>query len=570
VGPGALAEAVTRLPWISPGAGALLTLARSPTASSWDAVRVDPGAVLLVVRQSPALRALSSVSSVPALLANPGLLEEALRRLDGTGPGWVDWELPSIRPVYQSAVRVATASHELAQREGRCDPDVAWIAGLLAPLGWLGVAVVDPSAVAACLANPGFACRPAAVQERHCGFDAVALGRRLARRWRLPNWLAAVVAHLSLPVELAVRFGAEPNLFLVVQRAIGGADRGLRIADSGLQETEVRSEIQNPKSKIQNPVPWQNPADIPLLKDVLCLAAQNLRLHGAPMLARLESDLDGLHAALEEQRAAESERLREQKLRALAEFAAGAGHEINNPLAVISGQAQYLLRQLQIADFQFTSEDGTPPIDEVTEEKIGVLHSAICDSQKIIIAQTQRIHQILRDLMQFARPPRPLKQVLDLSIQVRETVAALSELAKQRQVRLDCIDAETPIHVEADPAQIRTTLTCLLRNAVEAAPSGPDGAGWASIRLVASSADRVEVVIEDNGLGPAAVEREHLFDPFFSGRPAGRGRGLGLPTAWRLARQHGGDVTFTRPPDGPTRFVLILPRAAAPQAQAAA
>jgi signal transduction histidine kinase len=70
----------------------------------------------------------------------------------------------------------------------------------------------------------------------------------------------------------------------------------------------------------------------------------------------------------------------------------------------------------------------------------------------------------------------------------------------------------------------------------------------------------VDLVVEDNGTGPAPVQREHLFDPFYSGRHAGRGRGLGLPTAWRLAREHGGDVRFECRAGGPTRFVLSLPR----------
>jgi len=67
-------------------------------------------------------------------------------------------------------------------------------------------------------------------------------------------------------------------------------------------------------------------------------------------------------------------------------------------------------------------------------------------------------------------------------------------------------------------------------------------------------------VVEDSGPGPSSNQREHLFDPFYSGRLAGRGRGLGLPTAWRLAREHGGDVRFDPLPQGPTRFVLSLPR----------
>jgi signal transduction histidine kinase len=107
----------------------------------------------------------------------------------------------------------------------------------------------------------------------------------------------------------------------------------------------------------------------------------------------------------------------------------------------------------------------------------------------------------------------------------------------------------------ADPGQVRTALTCLLRNAVEAAPAE----GWAALRLETHSADAVEIVVEDNGPGPPPQQREHLFDPFYCGRSAGRGRGLGLPTAWRLARQHGGDVHFVSLPDGPTRFVLTLP-----------
>ena len=71
--------------------------------------------------------------------------------------------------------------------------------------------------------------------------------------------------------------------------------------------------------------------------------------------------------------------------------------------------------------------------------------------------------------------------------------------------------------------------------------------------------DRLHLVVEDSGPGLTSAQREHLFDPFYSGRQAGRGRGLGLSTAWRLAREHGGDVSLDDPSEGPTRFVLGLP-----------
>jgi signal transduction histidine kinase len=105
-----------------------------------------------------------------------------------------------------------------------------------------------------------------------------------------------------------------------------------------------------------------------------------------------------------------------------------------------------------------------------------------------------------------------------------------------------------------------------VRNAIEAAPAD----GWAGLRLDTTDQGRVELIVEDNGPGPAPNQREHMFDPFYSGRQAGRGHGLGLPIAWRLARQIGGDVRFDDVPNGPTRFVLSLPRPAVESAPPAA
>jgi signal transduction histidine kinase len=158
-------------------------------------------------------------------------------------------------------------------------------------------------------------------------------------------------------------------------------------------------------------------------------------------------------------------------------------------------------------------------------------------------------------MMQFARPPRPQKQPLDLGTLIREVSASLSEYASQQRVQLVCPEPEHPISLNADPRQLRTALACLLRNAIQAAPAE----GWAGVRIARPHPDRLDLLVEDSGQGPVPEQREHLFDPFFSGRAAGRGRGLGLPTAWRLAREHGGEVYFDERSGGPTRFVLSLP-----------
>ncbi len=575
----ALGEAATHLPWLSPCADSLVALARAPGASAWSQVRLDPGAVLLVARQAVAPPGLPCF---PALLLDPSVLEGAVRHLRQPDPDFVDWNQPAVLPVYHAGFTYAHLAVRIADCSRRSDPDLAWVAGLLAPLGWLAVCAADPEQAAACLADPELARLPQATQQRHWGHDHASIARRLARRWQLPGWLAAVVGHLGLTVETAARLGADPGLFLVTQLAVGLAQEqgiGLHIDVAvppddlapllGLSpdtHEALQAEARARVGQTPTPPPGQAPQGVPLLADVLQLAAENRRLHGVPALDRLANDLDRLHQALEEQRATEAGRLCALKLGALAEFAAGAGHEINNPLAVISGQAQYLLSHLQISDGRFEMADC--PEEETLSDQSAILNlqsEIVHRSLQTIVGQAQRIHQILQELMQFAKPPRPQVQPIELAALVREAVGGLAELAAERRVQLHGTESLPALIVRGDPRQLRTALGCLLRNAIEAAP--PDG--WAGVHVEEPAPGLVELIVEDSGPGPARARLEHLFDPFYSGREAGRGRGLGLPTAWRLARENGGDVRFDDRGVGPTRFVLRLPLGPVPDAVAA-
>jgi signal transduction histidine kinase len=517
-------------------------------------VRSDPGAVLLLVRQAASLWSSPGFACLPSLLNDPAIPEGALKQLQQPEAGFVDWDRPECQVVYQTSLQIAQWAQHLARLTQRCPAESAWVAGLLAPLGWLAVCAVEPDQVVACLVDPDFPKHPGQRQRRHWGFEHAALARRLARRWHLADWLTAVVGHLGLPVEVARSFGADPDLFRLVQLAVAlsqeqhiglglsvGASPAELVPALGLPADEcdrLRSVLLRCTAEAVTDSAWQSPFSVPLLKDLLLLAAENRRWQGAPHVRQLESNVDDLHRALEDVRAGEAERLQARQLGALAEFAAGAGHEINNPLAVISGQAQYLLSH------------------ETDSGRQRALQS--------IIQQAQRIHQLLRDVMHFARPPHPCKQPLDLPGLVNQAAGALSGLAQERRVRLVCPELVAQPSVCADPAQVSEALSCLLRNAIEAAP--PEG--WAGIRLETPTNGQVEVVVEDSGPGLAPAQREHLFDPFYSGRQAGRGRGLGLPTAWRLARLQGGDVRYVALPEGPTRFVLRLPRSESTNGQA--
>ncbi|MBL8793297.1 MAG: HDOD domain-containing protein [Planctomycetia bacterium] len=535
-----LGEAVTHLPWLAPCAGSLTALAKAHGAAGlWPVLRRDPGCLLLLARFARSAAALSTFAV--AQLRDATLLEDSARLLGQ--PGFVDWRQPRLQPIYNAALASATVAARLSEQTGRSVPEAAWLAGLLAPLGTLAVCAVDPAAATACLADPAHAEQPLTTQRRWWGMDQAAIARRLARRWQLPPWLGAVVGHLALPADAAVGLGADLELFRLIQLTVGllqrrsvglGFDVGTRpdepAAALGLSLVELDALASDALATCQAlPSDWTDPASMPLLRDLLDIAAEHRRLADAPVLEKLEADFDALHQSLARQRASEAARLQLQKLSTLAEFAAGAGHEINNPLAVISGQAQYLMNR-----------DESPVAQHALQK---------------IVGQTQRIHDILSGLMQFARPSKPQKRLLDVGGLVRETAAAVADSAQQRQVRLVCPELESPLSLFVDPRQIRMALTCLLRNAVEAAPAE----GWAGIRVVLPTAQSLEFLIEDSGPGPAPQMREHLFDPFFSGRQAGRGRGLGLPTAWRMAREHGGDVVHDERAEGLTRFVLRLP-----------
>jgi signal transduction histidine kinase len=544
------ADAAARLPWLAPAAASLAALARA-APGLWSQVGADPGLTLLCLRASA-----TDSPCFPGCLLEPDVLDGAVRHLSAPPSGFADWCRPGLEKIYQYALEYARLANTLAGRVGRCPPEDAWVGGLLAPLGWLAIAAVDPDKVQRCLHDPYLDRQPVTVQQSWWGLDQSALARRLCRRWRLPARFTAVCGHLGLPLGVARGLGVDPNLFLTVQLAVALAQKqqpGLCLAVGGtvpelasalgIPLAELRSLREEPAPPINAPNTWQQPWDVPLLPDLLKLAADNRRLTGKASLDRLEGELDTLHQALTEQHTREAQRLHLHKLTSLAELAAGAGHEINNPLAVISGRAQYLLGH----HLEWFTPQAEPNVRQ---------------SLQTIINQAQRIHHVLTDLMQFAKPHKPHRQLVDVGGLLRDVASSVHDVAERRQVRVRYQEPTSPVTLHADTEQIRTALRCLLRNAVEAASAE----GWASVRVEADG-EFVRFLVEDSGKGPNPVDVPHLFDPFFSGRQAGRGRGMGLPIAWRLAREHGGDLTLAEALAGPTCFTLCLPTASPSQVE---
>ncbi len=220
-------------------------------------------------------------------------------------------------------------------------------------------------------------------------------------------------------------------------------------------------------------------------------------------------------AALLERAVSNDRWLRDAKLDSLGEFAAGAGHEINNPLAAISGRAQLLLR------------------DETDPERRRHLTT--------IGAQALRIRDMIGDTMLFARPPVPEPQLLNLPEILDGVLEKFTEDFETQGLSVQREYADGDVPIWADETQLCVVISELIRNAVEASPAG------GTIRVMAecetaSGGGWVQFGVRDEGDGLSPETTDHLFDPFYSGRQAGRGLGFGLSKCWRIVTNHGGRI----------------------------
>jgi hypothetical protein len=225
------------------------------------------------------------------------------------------------------------------------------------------------------------------------------------------------------------------------------------------------------------------------------------------------------------------ETLESEKLASLAEFAAGAGHEINNPLAIIAGRAQLLLK------------------DEPDAERRREL--------ALINAQVKRAHEMIADLWLFARPPRPEPQTVDLVGLVDRVIEEFAPQAAERGVSIRRVGSPGPLEVQLDPVQLSVALHALCKNSLEAMGRN----GQIDIALGASQTG-VEITVADTGPGITPQQRRHIFDPFYSARQAGRGLGMGLSKCWRIVTNHGGRISVQNGSGEGARFVVSLPRVA--------
>ena len=229
---------------------------------------------------------------------------------------------------------------------------------------------------------------------------------------------------------------------------------------------------------------------------------------------------------------AQAEILRGKMMSTVGEMAAGAAHEMNNPLAVISGRSQLLAAQLA---------------DPKQKAAAHLIHE-----------QSHRLTDIITELMDFAKPvpPRPLE--LDVAELIDRALheAKLHNDPAERKIEVTIGDVP---NVTVDKDQLIAAIVEVIENALAATDPGKGQIGIHAAFDAYSA--RVAITVTDDGVGMDEDTLRRAFDPFFSQRPAGRRRGMGLPKAQRWIEASGGSIRLESRPNHGTRVVILLPAA---------
>ncbi len=249
---------------------------------------------------------------------------------------------------------------------------------------------------------------------------------------------------------------------------------------------------------------------------------------------------EALSASNRELASVQQQLVRARSLAGLGEMAAGAAHEMNNPLAVVCGRAQLLAGKLSDA--------------------------ALKQDALLIAQQGERLSQMITDLMEFARPAPPKMAAASIEQVVRQAVEDAQSRAGITPVINVKVEADTAMpNMEMDAKQIGGAVGEVILNAIQASKplseNQENSAADVLIQIRYDAMDQQAIIqVSDRGRGMDEETLRQAFAPFFSAKNAGRQRGMGLPKALRYIEAHGGTIRLDSLPNSGTTAVIIIPQ----------
>jgi two-component system NtrC family sensor kinase len=226
------------------------------------------------------------------------------------------------------------------------------------------------------------------------------------------------------------------------------------------------------------------------------------------------------------------------KLAALGELSAGIAHEINNPLAIIGREAEWM-------EHLVGSSSGG---DESSRQEM-------LESIREVARQVDRCREITQNLLSFARKMEPVFQRVDVNRLVEDMVRLVERETQGHGIQIQREYGQDLQPIRTDPPGLRQVILNLLNNARQAMEQG----GTIRVRTSATSSGGIQIAVQDTGCG---IPQEHLpriFDPFFTTKAQGKGTGLGLSICHGIVHRLGGRIWVRSQVGLGSTFVVELP-----------
>jgi len=234
-----------------------------------------------------------------------------------------------------------------------------------------------------------------------------------------------------------------------------------------------------------------------------------------------------------------------EKMATIGLLAAGVAHEINNPLAAISGFAEGIKRRM-------------PELDKCLDQSLTcrLLSDDFKEYVSTIMSECNRCREIVQNLLTFSPRRQPEFSAVNLNALVKDVLKLLHHQLKHLApytVRLN-LDHQLP-YAMGISAELKQVILNLIVNALYAIKNR----GFINVRTRSDKDRWIIISVSDTGCGISKENLSKLFEPFFTTKPAGHGIGIGLSTCYNIIQQHNGEITVTSEEGKGSTFEVKLP-----------